>query len=398
MVFTVDLKKTPTADDPVLSAVDLPIGPYKMLDVLDKLRLHEKEAIIWEITNYHLFAELAPFMDKTGTFFELNALAERLMALDEVQHTAFAGLLAMEDAKGPIPLPHLIDLAYSTDCCHVAGGALTDSQLGRIRAENGSVPDVDRLSREDFETLDFEQLGQSARTSEKGVFVKQSTECSGGYVTRHKGLVEAHKTLDLTPRKPEYVIQACIKYDPVAGPDVDLTQIIRINLPASEEQMRDMDANMISEWLGTYLYSVDSAIPQITDAVLCVDSIPELNPLACKVAKLDPAALPAYKALLEAAGCLDFDAAEHLMDTLDQYSFHPHLRSPTDLAKEELLVITAEENARLLLPYLNLHEYGEALIKESGAVLTSYGLIERKDGQPIHSPWQKQPEGGMTLG
>lgn len=86
------------------------------------------------------------------------------------------------------------------------------------------------------------------------------------------------------------------------------------------------------------------------------------------------------------------------MDTLDQYSFHPHLRSPTDLAKEELLVITAEENARLLLPYLNLHEYGEALIKESGAVLTSYGLIERKDGQPIHSPWQKQPEGGMTLG
>ena len=102
MVFTAELKKARAADSPASTTVDLPIGPYRMLDILDKLRLHEQETIIWEITDYHLFEELEPLLDKTGAFFELNALAWRLMELDEAQSTAFAGLLAMEDAKGPI--------------------------------------------------------------------------------------------------------------------------------------------------------------------------------------------------------------------------------------------------------------------------------------------------------
>lgn len=368
MIFTAELKKARAADSPASTTVELPIGPYRMLDILDKLRLHEQETIIWEITDYHLFEELEPLLDKTGAFFELNALAWRLMELDEVQSTAFAGLLAMEDAKGPIPLPRLIDLAYSTQSCHVLGDAPSGSQPDRTRA------------------------------SEKGVFVKQSRDHPGGYVSRHGDLTEAYKNLDLTPRKPEYVIRASIKYDPVAGPDVDLSQVICIDLPASEEQVRYMDVQMTGDWLGTYLYSIDSVIPQITDHILCVDSIPDLNPLAHKVAALDPAVIPAYKALLEAAGCRDYAGAERLIDTLDQYSFYPHFVSPADVAKEELLIITAEDNAQTLLPYLNLHEYGEALIQKSGGVLTSYGLIERKDGHPIQSPRQEQPEGGMSFG
>lgn len=367
MVFTVNLKKARAAGSPASTTVELPIGPYKMLDILDKLRLHEQETIIWEITDYHLFEELEPLLDKTGTFFELNALAQRLMELDEVQSTAYAGLLEMEDAKGPIPLPRLIDLAYSTQACHVLSDAPSNSHSNRVRA------------------------------SEKSIFVKQSKSYPGGYVLRHGDLTEAYKNMDLTPRKPEYVIRASIKYDPVAGPDVDLSQVICIDLPASEKQVRYMDVQMTGDWLGTYLYSIDSVIPQITDNILCVGSIPELNPLAHKVAALDPAMIPAYKALLEAAGCWDYAAAERLIDTLDQYSFYPHFVSPADVAKEELLIITAEDNAQMLLPYLNLNEYGEALIQKSGGVLTSYGLIERADGQPVQSPRQEQTGGGMTL-
>lgn len=45
--------------------------------------------------------------------------------------TAFHGLLQMEINKraGDILIPRLIDLAYSTDCCHVVGEALNGSQL-----------------------------------------------------------------------------------------------------------------------------------------------------------------------------------------------------------------------------------------------------------------------------
>ena len=162
--------------------------------------------------------------------------------------------------------------------------------------------------------------------------------------------------------------------------------------------MRYMDVQMTGDWLGTYLYSIDSVIPQITDHILCVDSIPDLNPLAHKVAALDPAMVPAYKALLEAAGCRDYVGAERLIDTLDQYSFYPHFVSPADVAKEELSVLLCKPEAETILPHVNLQKYGEALIQKSGGVLTSYGLIERKDGQPIQSPGQEQTGGGMTLG
>ena len=56
--------------------------------------------------------------------------------------------------------PQLIDLAYSTDCCHLVEGVVTDAQLGRFCTGNGFVPEAEGLSDKAFELLDFAKIGR----------------------------------------------------------------------------------------------------------------------------------------------------------------------------------------------------------------------------------------------
>ena len=66
----------------------------------------------------------------------------------------------MEVAKkyGPISIGTMVDLAYSTDCCHVVEGVTTDAQLGEFYAENGFMPELDNLPDSVFQLLDFDKL------------------------------------------------------------------------------------------------------------------------------------------------------------------------------------------------------------------------------------------------
>lgn len=112
---------------------------------------------------------------------------------------------------------------------------------------------------------------------------------------------------------------------------------------------------------------------------------------------MDGKTLVLYKALLEASDCRDLLRAGLLAGQMSAYTFSPQFSSPAELAKEELSVLLCGPEAKSIRPYVNLQEYGEALIKQCGGELTGYGLIERTDGQPIRSPRQEQTGGGMTL-
>ncbi len=82
-------------------------------------------------------------------------------------------------------------------------------------------------------------------------------------------------------------------------------------------------------------------------------------------------------------------------DTLDSYLFAPHISSPVEMAKDTLSYILSERDAERLMPYLNLYQYGDALLKKDGGVLTSYGLLERRDGQPVQA--MEVPRSGLTM-
>ena len=183
--------------------VDLPATPRELLDVREKLRLSEGETAPFRVDEFYHFDCLAPHLSETYDLPELNALADRLTELDERQATALAGLVKMDEAKqgGPIGLPRLVDLAYSTECCHVVGESLNDAQLGRFCAENGFCPGLDNLPDEVFDLLDFERIGREFRREQSGVLVERTADHPGGYVERHSDLVQAYKEINEQPEQ-----------------------------------------------------------------------------------------------------------------------------------------------------------------------------------------------------
>lgn len=124
----------------------LPAGSHALLDALERLRLEPGETPRWELLSAYDAGYIFQHMDQdNGSLLELNALAQRFAQLDGAEITVFEGLAAMERVPvgQPIPLPRLIDLAYSTDCCHLVEGVVTDAQLGRFCAENGFAPEAE---------------------------------------------------------------------------------------------------------------------------------------------------------------------------------------------------------------------------------------------------------------
>ena len=385
--FTVYLKKATPPDNNAHAILDLPAAPYEILDALDKLRLEEKDAILWEITEYPQFEELESLIDGNGSFYELNALAQKLSELDEAQSAIFAGLVKMEKPTGPILLPRLIDLAYGTGCCHILLDALNESQLGRIRAGTKSIPGVDQLPKDIFEILDFEQIGRRMCISEKGVFVERTMDHPGGYVAQDSPLAEPAKTLDLTPKAPDYTMLLEVS---------DGYGSVQLKLPASEQEL-DAVLKTLDEpdWLDLSWTCLDCKAPSLAKAVSEARDIQSINDFAEMLSGINNKALVTYKALLEASNCQDILRARFLAIHLSDYIFSPQFTSPAELAKEELSTLLCEPSAETILPYVDLQKYGEALIKQCGGELTGYGLIEHIHGHLIQPPRQ---EGGMTLG
>ena len=398
-VFDIYLAKQDQLDSDAYAELSLPATPYQIQDAFDKLRLAEGESPYWEITEYHHFEELSSLLNDTCGLNDLNALAQRLSKLDEQQCTAFTGLLKMEQKKGEeIPISRLIDLAYSTDCCHVVDEALNDSQLGRFCAENGFVPEAEALPDHVFNLLDFERIGREHRQREGGILIERTADHPGGYVEQRDDLVEAYKTLDLTPKAPEYIFHIGIIHHPDAVPGADPSRVVYLDLPATEEQFEKTEEQLGDPgWLGTVFTSFDGVIPSMWEMLHTTEDLPELNLLAERLSAMEPKALSAYKALLEAVDCKDLQSAEQLIDALDNYIFSPKYSSPIEVAKGELSVALCDDDAATLLPHLNLYQYGQALIEKCGGVLTPYGLIERKDGQPVQAVENQPGQGGMEM-
>jgi hypothetical protein len=357
----------------------LPATPYELLDVLDKCRVKDASELYWEIEEYHSFSELEPFLTGEDELCELNALAQKLSELDERQITSFKGLVNMEVEKlEPFGIPRLIDLAYSTDCCHVVPEAKDDVSLGRFYAENGFVPKIDDLSDELFELLNFQKIGQECRIGEGGVFT------SGGYVVQHTELVEAYKDMDLTLIAPEYAVLLEISKGHFNDPTYANDKTVRLPLPAEPAAM-DAALTAIGAWgwPETDFRCLDCRIPSLLSHIDGDDNIAHINRLAQKLQTMGDKELAKFKAVLEATQNFSVLGATYVSDTLDEYLFTPQYASPEDMARDFLESSVGSRSMETLLPYVNLYAYGQALMQEQEYALTEYGLISREDEQNL---------------
>ena len=218
-IFEVYLAKEDVPNNEAYAKLDLPASLWELWDALDKVRLQTDDILYMEIEGYDAFEYLSPHLDGLDiSLNELNDLAALLSALDEVQEAAFEGLFSMEVQRkvnangGVITLQDLRDLAVSakTDCYPVVEAA-DDAQLGRFYAENEFVPELDGISDEVFEMLDFARIGKALRTGEGGVYV------SGCYVVRDGGLLTAPPCPRELPEKPGYLFRLTLGLHPDIG-------------------------------------------------------------------------------------------------------------------------------------------------------------------------------------
>lgn len=360
----------------------LPAMPYEFLDALELLQMPIGGKPDWEIIEHTDFQYLHAHLTGECDLYQLNALADRLARLDERQKAAFEGLFQVEVSKkyGPIQISTVIDLAYSTDCCHVLREVRNDSQLGRFYAENGFMPELASVPDKVIQMLDFEKLGRKARMDEGGVF------SSRGYVTQDSDLEQVYDTLDLQPHRPDYAILIEISNGEKRVP---------LELPASSQAMDTaLDAIGAETWRGVQIYCLDCAAPDLKDVVDKAVSIAHVNRLSEHLARLGPENLLKYKAVLAMEKPSDINEASRLAGQLDKYFVELDVRSIPKVAENELRLALGDEAAEFLLPCVNLWRYGEALTRKYGSMVTEYGLVERRKGQTM----TEQPQrGGMEM-
>ena len=395
-VFAMYLAKEGNPNSDAYAKLDLPASPWEVVDALDKVRLNEGEQLYMEIEDYYAFEHLAPHLDGLEiSLNELNDLAAQLAALDEVQGVAFDGFLRMEVQNkvdtngGVITLQDLRNLAVSakTDCYHVVDAA-DDAQLGRFYAENEFVPELDGISDEVFEMLDFAGIGRMMRCSENGVFVGSL------YVLRDGELTTAPPVQKALPEKPGYLFRLTLGLHP----DIGDARTVTLDLPAAEAELLDAQEQLgVEGWEGVTVIDYDGIIPYAADFTDLPMELEEFNAFTKAARDIPRSEVPKLKALLEQFEVQDIETAMLLTEHLADYILTPNLSSPQEAALDQLCFIMDREEAVRLIPYVNLFNYGETVIHADNAALTSYGLLHRADYEPMLSPIQQKQEKEMTM-
>lgn len=358
--------------------LELPATYYGLLDALDKLQMTLGEKPRWEFLEHHGFVFLQDHLAHECDLYQLNALATCLGQMNGREKTAFEGLFNMEVAKkyGPISVATMIDLAYSTDCCHVVN-ASTDEQLGRFYAENDFIPALDKVPDPIFEYLDFEKLGRNARFEEGGVFA------SNGYVTQHTELKQVYETLDLMSSASSYAIRLLAGSSPMDSDGLPEKQVY-LNLPATQEALDHvLEVCEAPSWREMLFWTEDGAVPDLLENMDC-DDIQELNELAKHLkCRENSGELSKLKAVILATDCHDVGTAIQISENLDDYLFEPDQRNPEEVASEELRLIVDEQSLSILKKHVSLYNYGLDVMAANHAVLTPYGLVQRRDGNEL---------------
>ena len=385
------------------ATLDLPATPYEIEDALEKVRLQPDEKLFLDIEEFYDFRFLAPYLEDVNDLYGLNALAEKLARLVDYESAVFAGQLKMDlDARiSDITLPRLLSLADNTPYCDVIDVALNDSQLGKFYAENGFVTELEQLPDEAFkiieDMLDYEQIGRKIRQAEGGVFVDRSTYGYSGYVIRHRE-PELANALP-APERPDYMIllEVCKGY--FNDPDYDSDSAVQLKLPASKETLDGvLNTLEAAEWSELAFTCLDCRIPALIEAVNQTEDVFAANHAASRFAQMTGEQIPKLKSLLEVTSISNLADAVRLSEQLDSYVYSPEFSSPTDVARAEIKFSMTEQEAELLIPHVNLHQYGTALLTNHNWNLTEYGMISRQDGQPIQRfEEQNQGMGGMCL-
>ena len=366
-----------------------PVSQYEMMDAFEQIHTKSPGDVYWQVDEFYCFDYLAPHLDESMSIFEFHSLTERLSKLDSYQETALEGLLQMQvknhmqENSGIITVPELMMLAHNVDHCHVLADVHTDTELGKFCADNDFLPELTALPDSVYALLDYAKIGKQMRESEAGAFTPH------GYVVRTEELQP------LPDYEPQRDINYMIRLTLMNHENEQKTAVL--DLPATEERLLEVQKELDApEWYDAQFTGCDAIVPQLNTLLTDVEDIPRINELAHSLLELKAnGQLTKFKAVISATQCETLEDVFDRIEKLPQYCFETKIRDKDALVRDELEFVLGGKDADLIYKHLNREAYAEDVLKQYGAELTPYGMVNRADFGPLHEPIPEQQQEQM---
>ena len=363
-----------------------PVSQYEMMDAFEQIRTKMPGDVYWQVDEFYCFDYLAPHLDESMSIFEFNSLTEQLSKLDERQEIAMEGLLNMavqkhvQEHSGIITVPELMMLASNVDRCHVLANVHTNEDLGKFYADNDFLPELNDLPDSVYNLLDYAKIGKQMREDESGVFTPH------GYVVRTEELQP------LPDHEPQRDINYMIRLTLMNHENEQKTAVL--DLPATEQRLLEVQEELDApEWYDAQFTGCDTIVPQLNTMLTDVEDLPRINDLAQALQELKAnGQLTKFKAVVGATQCETLDDVLDRLEKLPQYCFEAKIRDKDALVRDELEFVLGGKDADLIYKHLNREAYAEDVLKQYGAELTPYGMVNRADFGPLHEPIPEQQQ------
>ena len=357
-----------------------PVSQYEMMDAFEQIHTKSPGDVYWQVDEFYCFDYLAPHLDESMSIFEFNSLTEQLSKLDERQETALEGLLQMQADKHMQENSGIMMLASNVDRCHVLADVHSDEALGKFYVENGFREDLDALPDSAYALLDYAKIGKQMREDEGGVFTPH------GYVVRTEELQP------LPDYEPQRNINYMIRLTLMNHENEQRTAIL--DLPATEQRLLEVQEELDApEWFDAQFTGCDAIVPQLNAMLTDVEDLPRINELAQSLQELKASGqLTKFKAVVGATQCETLDDVFDRIEKLPQYCFETKICDSDALVRDELEFVLGGKDADLIYKHLNREAYAEDVLKQYGAELTPYGMVNREDFGPLHEPISEQQQ------
>ena len=363
-----------------------PVSRYEMIDAFEQIHTKSPGDVYWQVDELYCFDYLAPHLDESMSIFEFNSLTEQLSKLDSYQEAALEGLLQMQVNKhmqensGIITVPELMMLASNVDRCHVLADVHSNEDLGKFYVENGFREDLDALPDSVYDLLDYAKIGKQMRESEAGVFTPH------GYVVRTEELQP------LPDYEPQREIFYMIRLTLTNHENEQKTAVL--DLPATEQRMQEVQKELDApEWYDAQFTGCDAIVPQLNTILTDVEDLPRINELARLLQELKTSGqLTKFKAVVSATKVETLNDVFDRIEKLPHYCFEKKIRDRDAMVRDELEFVLGGNDANLIYKHLNREAYAEDVLKQYGAEITPYGLVNRADFGPLHEPIPEQKQ------
>ena len=352
--------------------MDLPASPEEMEDasaVLDASASGNQHTQVGDAQSsvQNLPGYLRGMSVGSQALKELDFLARRMDGMDGSEQSVFGAALAIEN---PRSLMELVNLSCNLDKFDHYPELTGEAMLGKylVSRDSGKIPE--RLSA----LLDCESIGANYARTHAGCFTE------AGYTVRSDRALEPLYDGERLPdpcyeKNSLLVLKFYAKgYHP------------SVYLPAPEAKLQAMAENIgVSSLDECGSFSIKENMEGLKDRLPCGASVGELNRLAAELAQVLDGTEGQRKTLfaaLEAEAPSNIDDAIRIFRQLDQYEIvltPEEFTAPSDYAHRAMEGSGQYYVDGFTAGYVDFEGLGKAMMKEDGAVPTSFGIVARSD-------------------